>query len=77
MDRRESLGLLRVGGAGLAVGGCTPGDGHSKAASDKTGSSARPLGVAFAHFCGIHMAKKDPKLQLETSSNRRGRRRSC
>jgi hypothetical protein len=66
MDRRECLGLLGVGGAGLAVGGCQSGDGHGPAHSDKTNNAAGPLSGSFAHFCGIHMAKKDPKLQFIT-----------
>ena len=56
MDRREMFGLL-----GAALGSSTlPADDHAA----KPGGS--PLAGPHAHFCGIHMAKKDPSFQLVT-----------
>jgi hypothetical protein len=61
MDRRmmlEALGMLGVGFAGSA----TAADGHAKPAA----ADAGPMTGPFAHFCGIHMAKRDPSLQFVT-----------
>ncbi|MBA4062527.1 MAG: DUF1264 domain-containing protein [Isosphaera sp.] len=59
MDRRELFGAVGVLGTGMACGTATaaphggkPGDG--------------PLGGPHLHFCGIHMAKADPKIQFVT-----------
>ena len=57
MNRREVMGLLGGMGAGLTVaGGALAGD-HGK----KDGT---PVSGPHAHFCGIHVAKSDPKIQL-------------
>lgn len=58
MDRREMFGWL-----GTALGS------RSLCASDHPapgGAESNPLAGPHAHFCGIHMAKKDPKFQIIT-----------
>lgn len=64
MDRRELFGTLGALGAGLALGGRTAEAGdHDGGAVAKVASTIHP---DHAHFCGIHIAKKDPKFQLVT-----------
>lgn len=60
MDRREMLGRLGVGAAGLAAG-CT-GQAAAEAAEphDQT-----PLDECGLYLCAFHIAKKDPKFQVE------------
>ena len=63
MDRRELLGLL--GGAGLACGcgaSALAADGHGGA--KKGGGMMAPVESLHAHFCGIHIAKSNPKFQI-------------
>jgi hypothetical protein len=57
MDRREMLGALGVLGAALPAAG---------AADHEAKKDASPMTGPHAHFCGIHMAKKDPKFQIVT-----------
>ncbi len=60
MDRRELLGAL--GGLGVAPAcAVAASSGHG----DGKGSDG-PMGQPHLHFCGIHMAKKNPKLQFVT-----------
>ena len=56
MDRREMLGLF-------GALGCTS---SLTAADHEAKKDASPLAGPHAHFCGIHMAKKDPKFQIVT-----------
>lgn len=64
MNRRDLLAQLGVLGAGLsAVNTCCADDTVGKA---KAHTVRGPLGVPHAHFCGIHMAKNNPKLQFIT-----------
>jgi hypothetical protein len=56
MDRRELFATVAAG----AVGGTAAASGH--AAKAGTGPMAGP----HLHFCGIHLAKKNPKLQFVT-----------
>lgn len=62
MDRREWLTLMGAAGAALV-----PADAD---AQDHGGGKAKdadsPLSAAHAHFCGIHVAKMNPKLQFIT-----------
>lgn len=59
MDRREMFGGL-LGALGTGTVACA---GHD----DKGGAAgANPMTGPHAHFCGIHMAKKDPKFQIIT-----------
>src|SRR6267378_1328370 len=60
MDRREMLGLFGALGTTfplLAADHEEKKDAHA---------AASPLATQHAHFCGIHMAKKDLKFQLTT-----------
>jgi hypothetical protein len=62
MDRRELLAAL--GGLGVAPLCAST---TQAAAADHEGKGAEgPLSAAHFHFCGIHMAKKNPKLQFIT-----------
>ena len=59
IDRRELFGALGAVGAGLT---CT-----SVATAQHGGKGGDgPMGKPHFHFCGIHMAKKNPKLQFVT-----------
>jgi hypothetical protein len=55
MDRRELFGAVGALGAGVAA--AVPHGGKA---------AASPLAGPHLHFCGIHMAKKDPKFQFVT-----------
>ncbi|HKI35803.1 MAG TPA: DUF1264 domain-containing protein [Gemmataceae bacterium] len=65
MDRREMFGILGTMGAGLAGAGARAADEHG-AHVEGDGKRRAPLANLHAHFCGIHMAKKDPKFQIVT-----------
>ncbi len=58
MDRRELFGSLAAIGAGLPLPASEP-DGKMEHAGG-------PMSGPHAHFCGIHMAKKNPKFQIIT-----------
>src|SRR5437867_4106300 len=58
MDRRQLFGVLGGMGAGLTMEGAAHAGDHEA----KEGSS--PLSGLHAHFCGIHVAKNNPKFQL-------------
>lgn len=58
IDRRSLFTALGAAGAGLACTAVAPAADHGK--------SAGPLGKGHLHFCGIHMSKKNPKLQFVT-----------
>jgi hypothetical protein len=60
MDRRELFGAI---GALGAVPVCAAG---AAAAAPHEGKANGPLAGGHLHFCGIHMAKKNPKLQFVT-----------
>jgi hypothetical protein len=60
MNRRKMLSALGTVGAGLAAR-------HVAARADGTPqgtASASPVAGPFAHLCGIHVAKKDPRIQI-------------
>lgn len=59
MDRREMFGALGTLGAGLTTT-CSAAD-HGAAQG-----GAGPMAGPHAHFCGIHMAKENPKIQFIT-----------
>ncbi len=63
MNRREMFGVLGGLGAGLALGAPTAAAGHE---GKEDGHGSTPLGGPHAHFCGIHVAKKDPGFQIIT-----------
>ena len=60
MDRREWLGLVGVGGVGMCAG--TASAAGSKERSDD--KFLTPVKSMRAHFCGIHVAKNNPKFQI-------------
>lgn len=64
MDRREWMSALGVGGAGLVAGGvCSAQDAHGDAKGSKFMAAA---GGFHHHFCGIHVAKNNPRFQIVT-----------
>lgn len=67
MNRRELFGAAGAAGAGLAVGGATLSaeDGHGGKAGGADKFMA-PLGNHHLHFCGFHVAKADPRVQVVT-----------
>ncbi|HVC94611.1 MAG TPA: DUF1264 domain-containing protein [Pirellulales bacterium] len=66
MDRRELLGVLGAVSGGLALGGpasrADDADDHEHDGGDERYMA--PVRGLHAHFCGIHIAKKNPKFQL-------------
>jgi hypothetical protein len=65
MDRRELFGILGAMGAGLAGTGSLSADDHG-AHPQRVNKRLAPVTNLHAHFCGIHIAKKDPKFQIVT-----------
>ena len=64
LNRRELLGVVGVMGTSAALGTSHAlADGHGKATGDKMMS---PPGNHHLHFCGIHCAKKDSRIQIIT-----------
>lgn len=61
MDRREWLAVLGVGGIGLSTAGA---DDHG--AGPPGGKFMAAAAGFHHHFCGIHVAKSDPRFQLVT-----------
>lgn len=64
MDRRKALSLFAALGSGAAVGTTTAAaadHGAMKAGADKF---LAPVAGLHAHFCGIHIAKKNPQFQI-------------
>ena len=59
MDRREMFGVFGTLGAAAALAGAARGDHEKK-------PEGNPAGGMHAHFCGIHVAKNNPKFQLVT-----------
>ena len=64
MDRREALGLFGAIGAGAVIAGenrLAADHGHARPGGDKF---MAPVSGIHAHFCGIHIAKNNPKFQI-------------
>jgi hypothetical protein len=61
MDRRELFSFMGAAGAGFVIQ-----EGHSHAAphAAATGAPHNPMTGPHAHFCGIHVAKNNPRFQL-------------
>ena len=59
MDRRELIGALSSLGFGAGFNAAVMADHESKSEA-----TAGPAAGLHAHFCGIHVAKHDPKIQL-------------
>jgi hypothetical protein len=62
MNRRDAFGVIGAMGCGLGVG-TAKADDHGKPTDNKL---MAPVGNHHLHFCGIHVAKKDPKIQIIT-----------
>jgi hypothetical protein len=60
MDRREMFGAFGSLGFGLTLGAATTSADHG----DKKEKVTGPADGLHAHFCGIHVAKHDPKIQM-------------
>jgi hypothetical protein len=65
MKRRELLGILGAMGAGLAGARLLPADDHG-AHPHEGNKRLAPVTNLHAHFCGIHLVKKAPKVQIVT-----------
>jgi hypothetical protein len=64
MDRRDAMGLFGLLGVRAAVAGSpllAAGDGDGK---NDAGRFMAPVSDLHAHFCGIHVAKNNPKFQI-------------
>ena len=66
MNRREMLTCFGTAGMGFTLGGMALAAGDHSGNAAHAGSPPGPLHAAHAHFCGIHIAKKDPKFQIIT-----------
>ncbi|MBP3960129.1 DUF1264 domain-containing protein [Gemmata sp. G18] len=62
MDRRELFGALTALGAGPVCGAVA----EASAKADHGAKGEGPMSAPHFHFCGIHMAKNNPKLQFVT-----------
>lgn len=62
MNRRELMSLVGGMGAGLGSGATL----HAEDQAHDKSSPQGPMSGPHAHFCGIHIAKSDPKFQLIT-----------
>ncbi|MFI5457955.1 MAG: DUF1264 domain-containing protein [Isosphaerales bacterium] len=63
MDRRHWLGLIGSG-VGVSLDGAAHGADEHRAAEKTAGGLMAPVQSLHAHFCGIHIAKSNPKFQL-------------
>jgi Protein of unknown function (DUF1264) len=61
MDRREMFGILGALGAGAGLGTYAHADHDAKVGQ---AMMASPVGGMAHHFCGIHVAKNNPKIQM-------------
>jgi hypothetical protein len=66
MDRRELFKVFGTAGMGLALGGAALAAPDHNAGAAHGGKAPGPLHGGHFHFCGIHMAKKDPRIQVIT-----------
>jgi Protein of unknown function (DUF1264) len=68
MDRRHWLGIVGSGvGLSFGSGGAHASDGHGGDDKDKAdGGMMAPAQALHLHFCGIHIAKSNPKFQIIT-----------
>ncbi|MHB1426474.1 MAG: DUF1264 domain-containing protein, partial [Gemmataceae bacterium] len=60
MNRRDLLSSLGVAASGLAIGGLTPPSAEAAEHGGKT-----PVERFHLYLCAFHIAKKDPKFQIE------------
>jgi len=73
LDRREMIGVLGSIGVGAAAVSSPLSAADHESADRKTTSFMAPVSSLHAHFCGIHIAKKNPKFQLVTQHYCAGR----
>lgn len=68
MDRRQAMRLFGTAGIGLGIAGETARAQVGEDADHSAGHGAAkgPLDHPHAHFCGVHVAKNNPKFQLIT-----------
>jgi hypothetical protein len=66
MDRREMIKVFGTAGMGLALGGAALAASDHKDGAEHGEKSQGPLHAGHLHFCGIHIAKKDPNIQIAT-----------
>jgi hypothetical protein len=64
MDRREALGMFGALGAGVVAGSAAAAD-HEHSEGHAAGLPS-PLNNLHAYFCGIHIAKSNPKFHVIT-----------
>jgi hypothetical protein len=64
MNRRELLGVIGTLGAGMTLGGAQA-LAHSHGSTNNNKMMA-PVSNHHLHFCGIHCAKKDSRIQIVT-----------
>ena len=60
MDRRELFGAMGAIGVGMAAGTAA----QAASRDDKPKGKGPLAGSGLAHFCGIHVAKNNPKFQI-------------
>jgi hypothetical protein len=66
MDRREMFKVFGSAGMGLALGGAALAAPRHGSRAAQGGEPPGPLHAGHLHICGIHVAKKDPKIQIIT-----------
>jgi hypothetical protein len=64
MDRREMIGTLGSMGVGVAAAASPLAAADHHRPQRNCEELMGPVGSLHAHFCGIHIAKKNPKFQL-------------
>jgi hypothetical protein len=65
MDRRRWLGVVGSG-VGISLGKAAHGADDHAVADKAAGRMMAPVQSLHAHFCGIHIAKSNPKFQIVT-----------
>jgi hypothetical protein len=64
MNRREILRVFGAAGMGFTLGGTSPAAAGRQIGAAHGTRPQGPLDAGHVHFCGIHIAKKDPKIQI-------------
>ncbi|MGE3808538.1 MAG: DUF1264 domain-containing protein [Gemmataceae bacterium] len=62
MNRRDWLGLLGTSAAGLGLNDAL----HADDVHEKKHGAMPPIDNVHLYFCGFHIAKKNPRFQIET-----------
>ena len=67
MNRRDALTAIGAIGCGGLAAGAVQADEHGHGdGKPMDATTAAPLGNHHLHFCGIHVAKNNPKFQIIT-----------